>query len=350
MDNNDTNDSMFAKLNTTESFRKSSLIKTPMHIPKLPTLGPLEIDDLEEFLEKSKIDFKNAWNDSSMSEVTIFDFKIQKILGEGAFGKVVLGTFKETGMEYAIKVQDKNFVLENLFIESLLNEKKVLQCMNFPFFVPLDFFFLDFKYIYFVMPFIRGGEFYQYIVKVGQISENDAKFYTSQAVLAIEYLHCLGLAHRDLKLENILLDRTGYIKITDFGLCKRLRGRTWSNVGTPCYMAPEILHNKGYDVAVDWWSIGIIIYEIVFGQPPFFHDNTLIINNMICFEEYYIPPYFSKSLKSLLRKMLMKDPLKRLGNLKNKAKDIKEHRWYKSIDWNLILNRKVKAPYIPKID
>uniref|UniRef100_A0A1B6DGN0 cAMP-dependent protein kinase n=1 Tax=Clastoptera arizonana TaxID=38151 RepID=A0A1B6DGN0_9HEMI len=322
-----------------------------MSVGKFPLTGPLEIDNYDEFLEKSKVNFNDAWSDwSKKSDVTIADFDILKVIGKGSFGNVVLGTFKRNGINYAIKILNKNYLLEKLMVNSTMNEKKILQSINFPFLVSLDYFFVDFKNIYFVMPFITGGEFHQYLLGVGEINENDAKFYSSQMVLAIEYLHFLGLAHRDIKPENVLLDSTGYIKITDYSFCKKLCFRTWSFVGTPYYMAPEILNEKGYDSSVDWWSLGIIIYEMVFGQVPFYDENISLVYNMIKNNSFYIPLKFSKELTNLLEKLLTKDPSKRLGNLKNGAKDVKEHQWFTGIDWKLILNRKIQAPFQPKVE
>lgn len=169
--------------------------------------------------------------------------------------------------------------------------------------------------------------------------------------MGLEYLHSLHLIYRDLKPENILFDNRGYLKITDFGFCKMVEGRTWTLCGTPEYLAPELIQSKGYGKSVDWWSYGVLVFEMCAGYSPFYSgsDDHMVLFGKIVDGKYKMPTSFSRDLKNLIQHILQVDITKRYGNLKNGANDIKEHNWFRLINWINILNQDIDAPYIPVV-
>ncbi|THD28988.1 cAMP-dependent protein kinase catalytic subunit alpha [Fasciola hepatica] len=300
-----------------------------------------------EFLEREKPIFDRKFEHPVQSNASLDEFDRVKTLGTGSFGRVMLVRHKKNQKYYAMKILEKQKVVKLKQVEHTLNEKNILQAINFPFLVSLEFSFKDNTNLYMVLDFVAGGEMFSYLRRVQKFSEEDARFYASQVVLAFEYLHFFDLVYRDLKPENLLIDGNGYLKVTDFGFAKRIKGRTWTLCGTPEYLAPEIILSKGYNKAVDWWALGILIYEMACGYPPFFADQPIQIYEKIVAGKVRFPGHVSSELKNLLKQLLQTDLTKRFGNLKNGVNDIKCHKWFRPINWVAVYRKEMIAPYIP---
>jgi serum/glucocorticoid-regulated kinase 2 len=210
-----------------------------------------------------------------IKEVHLEDFLVLKVLGRGSFGKVCLVEYIPTKEIYAMKSLKKDVLIDQDQIENTLLEKKILESLEHPFLVGLVFCFQTEDRLYFIMPFLRGGELFQHLRKFRIFDEEKVRFYASQIGLALDHLHTYGIIYRDLKPENILMDEEGYLKLADFGMAKHLKGeeKAMSFCGTPEYLAPEIITGEGHNKSADWWSFGILIYEMLCGIPPFYNEN-----------------------------------------------------------------------------
>lgn len=305
--------------------------------------------EYKDFLQQCKCEFRDKI-ETPIDTCEMKDFTLVQSLASGTFGLVLLVKYNKTGSYHAMKVIPKNMLVSINKIAYAKSEKTILHGIRFPFSVHLDYFFQDNSYIYFIMPFISGGEMFTLIQKLGKFTEVQSRFYAAQVVLVIEYLHFLGLIYRDLKPENILIDHRGYLKVTDFGMSKFVRTRTWTMCGTPEYIAPEIYLQKGYGKAVDWWALGVLIYEMSFGSTPFFsHQYENIYKNIVT-NYYKFPNSFSFELKDIISNLLQLDLSRRYGNLRNGANDIKDHKWFRQIEWLSLFNKNLEPPFVPKVE
>ncbi|KAG0764307.1 hypothetical protein G6F16_006964 [Rhizopus arrhizus] len=283
------------------------------------------------------------------AQLKLDDFQLLRTLGTGSFGRVHLSRSKHNHRYYAIKVLKKSEIVRLKQVEHTNNEKHILETTANPFMVNLWGTFQDDINLYMVMDYVPGGELFSILRKAKRFPDHVARFYAAEVVLVIEYLHSKNIIYRDLKPENILIDANGHIKITDFGFAKYVPDVTWTLCGTPDYLAPEVIQSKGYGKAVDWWSLGILIFEMLAGHPPFFDDDHLKLYEKIIQSKIRWPAYFDPHARDLLKRLLISDLSRRFGNLKRGAQDIKDHAWFGATDFIKLANRQTKPPFVPKI-
>ena len=305
-----------------------------------------QVDAKEEKKRKNTLFSRHK----TIKSVELGDFQIMKVLGRGTFGKVCLVQYKPTKEYYAMKSLKKDVLLDMDQVQSTILEKKILQSLDHPFLVGMVFCFQTEERIYFIMPFIRGGELFQHLRTEKFFKEDKARFYAASMGIALEYLHNHGIVYRDIKPENILIGEDGYLKLIDFGMAKMLKGneKAMSFCGTPEYLAPEIITGEGHNRAADWWSYGILLFEMLCGIPPFYCENTERMYDLITNAELRFPKriQLSENAKDLIKKLLIKKQDKRLGVEKG-FEEIKSHPFFQGFDFNALLAKKLEAPFIP---
>jgi len=303
---------------------------------------------------KDDDEMHESWNDTVLftkndAKVTKDDFELLTVIGKGSFGKVMQVKKKDDGKIYAMKVLRKEAIIARKQVTHTKAEKTILQKIQHPFIVRLHYAFQTKDKLYMILDFINGGELFHHLKKEGRFPENRVKFYAAEIVCAMSHLHSLGIVYRDLKPENILIDSDGHICITDFGLSKEIdptQGTT-TFCGTPEYLAPEVLKGQGHGIAVDWWSLGTLIYEMLTGLPPFYSQNINIMYQKILNGELRFPSYVTPDAQALLEGLLTRDVEKRLGT--HNSQDVKKHQFFKDIDWEKLEKKELEPPYKPKV-
>uniref|UniRef100_A0A673H8M4 protein kinase C n=1 Tax=Sinocyclocheilus rhinocerous TaxID=307959 RepID=A0A673H8M4_9TELE len=282
------------------------------------------------------------------------DFKCVAVLGRGHFGKVLLAEYSITGEMFAIKALKKGDIVARDEVESLMCEKRIFETVNsvrHPFLVNLFACFQTKEHVCFVMEYAAGGDLMIHI-HADVFSEPRATFYAACVVLGLQFLHEHEIVYRDLKLDNLLLDTEGFVKIADFGLCKEGMGyqdRTSTFCGTPEFLAPEVLTETFYTRAVDWWGLGVLIFEMLVGESPFPGDDEEEVFDSIVNDEVHYPRFLSTEAISIMRRLLRRNPERRLGAGERDAEDVKKHLFFRNIDWDGLLAKKVKPPFVPTI-
>ncbi|KAM7018806.1 LOW QUALITY PROTEIN: cGMP-dependent protein kinase 2 [Tautogolabrus adspersus] len=269
-------------------------------------------------------------------------------LGVGGFGRVELVKVQGKDITFALKVIKKKHVVDNRQEEHIHSERRILAEARSPFVVKLYRTFKDNKYVYMLLEACLGGEVWSLLRDRGSFDEQTAKFCVGCVTEAFDYLHRKGVLYRDLKPENLMLDTEGYIKLVDFGFAKKIRcgQKTWTFCGTPEYVAPEIILNKGHNFSVDFWSLGILVFELLTGSPPFSGSDQMMTYTFILkgIEKMDFPKKISKRPEDLIRKLCRRNPAERLGNLKNGITDIKKHRWFNGFNWEGLKVRTLPSP------
>ena len=308
----------------------------------------------------SKISIQN--NNNNINNINLENFEFIKVIGRGNYAKIYLVMYKKTSEVFALKSIRKDQIISENIIYNILNEKEILSNNENDFILNLSFFFQTPERIYFVTPFIKGGDLFNLLKKKKHLSENLILFYSAQIAIAIQEIHECEFIYRDLKPENILIDEEGFIKLCDFGSCTRinLNKKSKDFAGTIFYASPEMISGIGYDTMTDWWSFGILIFEMLTGKVPFIsHDKTrtfeLIEMTEIKFPEEILNEnnekerfYPSKEIKDLIKKLLEKDPNKRLGK-KNGIEEIKTHSFFRDLNFDLVKKKKLKPLFKPNV-
>ncbi|XP_013617252.1 PREDICTED: serine/threonine-protein kinase AtPK1/AtPK6-like [Brassica oleracea var. oleracea] len=337
------------------------------HSFKLSKLTILETDDsvdLVECVEAESLKYEFSGTDETDSDVSaekdlvvkvpgvvgLDDFEVMKVVGKGAFGKVYQVRKKETSEIFAMKVMRKDKIMEKNHAEYMKAERDILTKIDHPFIVQLKYSFQTKYRLYLVLDFINGGHLFFQLYHQRLFREDLARVYTAEIISAVSHLHEKGIMHRDLKPENILMDVDGHVMLTDFGLAKEFEENTRSNsmCGTTEYMAPEIVRGKGHDKAADWWSVGILLYEMLTGKPPFMGSRGKIEQKIVK-DKIKLPQFLSSEAHSLLKGLLQKEPERRLGSGPSGAGEIKEHKWFKGMNWKKLEAREVKPSFKPEI-
>lgn len=284
-----------------------------------------------------------------MSTLDLNSLQYIRTLGKGAFGRVRLALNKATGEYIAIKCLKKSHLIRTKQVDHVSSEYNILKLTRHPLLVNLIGFAQDSAYLYFALEYVPGGDMFTFLRKVHKFDNALANIYASQIVLMFEYLHSLDIIYRDLKPENLLIGADGYLKLTDFGFAKVVYDRTYTLCGTPEYIAPEILLNKGHGKPVDWWTLGVIIYEMIAGIDPFTDEDPMMIYRKILKCKYSFTRNFDRGAKSLVKRLLVVDLSKRYGNLKKGVDDIKQHSWFKDVNWIQMVLKQAKMHYVPAL-
>ncbi|XP_065174535.1 calcium-independent protein kinase C-like isoform X2 [Sycon ciliatum] len=335
-----------ACLSPTKQSLRPSVSESALSAPKSNAAGPRY--SLTPTQERSRSPSPGR------SKTSINDLRFLKVLGRGSFGKVLLAELRRSGQIYAVKVLKKEMVVEEDDVECTMTERRVLSLgSRHPFLCALHSTFQTKDRLFFVMQYVNGGDLMFQIQNAHKFEEARARFYAAEIVSALMFLHENGVVYRDLKLDNVLIDSEGHVKLADFGMCKEnIFGSKTTNTfcGTPDYIAPEILMEKNYGVSVDWWALGVLMYEMMSGQPPFEADNEDELFESILHDPVLYPRWLSKEATSVIMGFLVKNPQRRLGCDETGNEDaIKAHIFFKPIDWVALDNRQIRPPYRPLV-
>ncbi|TMW57360.1 hypothetical protein Poli38472_003285 [Pythium oligandrum] len=278
------------------------------------------------------------------------DFEYLKVIGVGGMGRVVLVRNRRDEKLYAMKVVSKRSVRENNWMDKVQSERDVLGGTHHDSLVHLRWAFQTKSSLFLVMDYCPGGELSSHLQNAERFTEEVALFYAAEVVLALEHLHRHGIIYRDLKPENILLTAEGHIKLVDFGLSKFGITEATAGANSICgsyeYVAPEVFSSRGYGIAVDWWSFGAVLYEMLTGLPPWYNENPNTMRKRVLTKPLSFPSHVSPDARDLLRTLLCRDPERRLGS-RDGSLEIKRHAFFRSIDWQLITFREVVPPIRP---
>lgn len=282
-------------------------------------------------------------------KLTVDDFDFLRVVGKGSFGKVLLVQKKDSLELFAMKILSKPTVVKKNQVEHTRTERRVLASVKHPFIVQLHYAFQTSKKLYFILDYCPGGDMFFHLSRYGSFPELMAKFYAAEIALALIHLHELGVIYRDLKPENIMLDVEGHVKLADFGLAKEgITGNvegTNTMCGTPEYLPPEILNRNGHGKAVDWWNLGMVLYEFLTGRPPWYTTDRMKLFLRLRRAKLEFPDGMSMEAMSLISGLLNRNPAERLGS--RSGKEVLDHPFFQGVDWQMLYNREITPPFQP---
>ncbi|CXJ28669.1 rac-beta serine/threonine protein kinase, putative [Plasmodium berghei] len=312
----------------------------------------LYIHDMYEKSKKKRLRKFIPLSNKKKRRIKPDNFNFLKVIGKGSYGKVLLVKHTQSNKLYAMKILKKDNIISQNQFEHTKVEKNILKCVSHPFIVKMYYSFQTSKKLYFILEYCPGGELFFHLSKLTKFTENIARFYISEIIIALQYLHKLNIIYRDLKPENVLLDKNGHIRLTDFGLSKECisdNNSAKSLCGTPEYLSPEIIHQTGHGKSADWWSLGVMLYEMVTGQLPFNGKSRDLLFENIKYKKIKISNRLSPEVVDLLKKLLQKNPQKRLGSGITDAEEIKKHPFFKKINWDDVSSKKLSPPFKPAL-
>ncbi|XP_042278536.1 serine/threonine-protein kinase N2-like isoform X1 [Thunnus maccoyii] len=344
------------RLSITEDQPSPTSLDQGEDVPTIITTAhkPSSVPALQEDLSSINNTEENEDQPVSALKMQMEDLKYISVLGRGHFGKVLLAEVRKTGKLYAIKALKKRDIVTRDEVDSLMSEKRIFEMINasrHPFLVNLHGCFQTSDHVCFVMEYLPGGDLMIHIHN-NVFTEAQTRFYSACVLLGLEFLHLNKIIYRDLKLDNLLMDADGFVKITDFGLCKEGMGhgdRTSTFCGTPEFLAPEVLTDDNYTRAVDWWGMGVLIFEMLVGESPFPGEDEEEVFDSIVNDDVQYPGSLPPDAVSIIQKLLKKNPLKRLGAGERDANELKGEKFFETIDWEALLAKKVKPPFLPSI-
>ncbi|TNJ26996.1 Kinase, AGC PKA [Giardia muris] len=293
-------------------------------------------------------------------EITLSTLEHIRNVSSGSFGRVSLRRHIATGEYYAVKSISKRKLIALQQVTHVRDECMLLASLDSPFIVKQHALLQDDRNIHIVLDFIQGGELFYHLRRRNKFPPEVAKFYAAEVLMAIGHMHKQGIVYRDLKLENILLDRKGHVKIVDLGFAKRIVDPSddgeemarlcFSIVGTPEYLPPETIRSTGHDMSADWWAFGILLYEMIVGRPPFYNETPELLYREILQGRLEFPPNFPTVAADLVKRLLDPDKAKRLGSsLTTGTEDVMKHPFFSNIDWKWFARQEVRTPITPKI-
>lgn len=284
---------------------------------------------------------------AAYSQTSLDDFDIISSLGIGTIGRVVLVKHIHTDRYHAMKVLKKSEAVRLRMVDAIKEERRIWATLSHPFIVTMYASFQDKRNVCLCLEFAQGGELLSHIMKWTKFPNDTSRFYAAQVTMAFEYLHSLNIAYRDLNPRNLLLDASGYIKLTDFGLARPQGDKTFQPCGTPEYVAPEVINKQAHGKAVDWWALGILIFEMLAGYPPFYDETAHGVYQKVLAAKFIFPTHFDQQAKDLISRLLTSDRNRRIGCLKGGSEDVKKHKWFRGLNWAALFNKQLEAPIQP---